>query len=80
MGVLLVMQCLVTAGSVTKCDNLHCGLWKIFEWCDALEAQCQIFTFGKEVSCCLVLLSSNLAQTLILIKISNVYHFFVKFN
>ena len=34
MGVLLVMQCLVTAGRVTKGDNLHCGLWKIFGWCD----------------------------------------------
>ena len=34
MGVLLVMQCLVTVGSVTKRDNLHCGLWKIFGWCD----------------------------------------------
>ena len=34
MGVLLVMQCLVTAGSVTKCDNFHCCQWKIFGWCD----------------------------------------------
>ena len=33
MVVLLVMQCLVTAGGVTKCDNLHCRQWKIFEWC-----------------------------------------------
>ena len=27
------MQCLVTAWSVTKCDNSHCGLWKSFGWC-----------------------------------------------
>ena len=45
MGVILVMQCLVTAGSVTKCDNLHCGLWKIFGWCVPFEAECQNFYF-----------------------------------
>ena len=44
-GVLLVIKCLVTAGSVTKCDNLHYGLWTIFDWCHPLEAECQNFYF-----------------------------------
>ena len=34
----MVIKCLVTAGSVTKCDNLHCGLWKIFNWCHPTHA------------------------------------------
>ena len=28
-----MVQCWVPAGSVTKWENLHCGLWEIFYWC-----------------------------------------------
>ena len=31
MGVLLVMQCLVTARGVTKCDNLHCAYGRFLD-------------------------------------------------
>ena len=29
----MARQCRLTAGSYTKCSNLHCGLWEIFYRC-----------------------------------------------
>ena len=43
IGVLLVMQCLVTAESVKKCDNLHCGPWKNFGWFFRIIAKSNVF-------------------------------------
>ena len=76
MGVLSVMQCLVTAGGVTKCDTFHCRLclWKIFGWCHPLQAECQNFYFWYSQS----LLSGIFIESgsnFDLIKISNFYQF-----
>ena len=32
-------------GSVTGCDNLHCGLWKILRLCVPLETECRDLYF-----------------------------------
>ena len=79
MGALLVIQCLLTAGSVTKCDNLHCGLWKIFDWCYPLEAECHNIYFWY---------SQSLLSGILIRSDSNFYYdknfklssIFVKFN